>query len=314
MTYSNGSGDYSSGSCKRLNTVVNKFYVSGDMHVTNGDVNNGIQHTIAAERTGDVHVYNNIESHVQNVGQVNYVVNLDNRKVDFISPYIGGEDRRSVGYAQRGSGYLLPDHSGSTGYDNQGMYEETITQGLLKSKRPVTQFIEDSEDVRELVLDTFQTLTGQEFPDDIVVRVLGEEEMKKAHAVNGGVWNPGIMGFALNRPGISTVVVRKNNLDALMLTLGHEIGHVLSERLGSDLDEEAKAFAFELAWVNCIVEKNIGGLGQNFDVDFVPAANGLHDRAFAFVQEKVRKGADALKVWWEIAKGKVKNPDSANSK
>jgi hypothetical protein len=164
--------------------------------------------------------------------------------------------------------------------------------------------VQDAEEIKGIVLETFEKLTGQQFPDNIVVRVCSEEELKKAHTANGGKWNAGIMGFAINRhPYPSTIFVRKNHLDALMLTVGHELGHVLSPRLENDLDEEAKAFAFELAWVKTIVEHDINGLAANFNIDFMPAENGLHDKAFGFVQRIVSKGKEALKVFWEVAKG-----------
>ncbi|MBW2971528.1 hypothetical protein KY359_00700 [Candidatus Woesearchaeota archaeon] len=299
MTYASCNSCYSAASSRRLEGVVNKFYVNGDLHV-----NNGIQHTIAAQRTGDVHVHSqSIDNRVQN----NYVLNLDNRKVEFVSPYIGDSGRKEVSYNTRKNQYLLPSPSGSYNNSQSAEYQSSITVGLLNPRRPHTQFINDAEEVESIVRETFEKLTCQAFPDDIVVRVLSEEEMKSAHKANGGKWSPGIMGFALNRsPYPSSIFVRKNHLDALMLTVGHELGHVLSERLASDVDEEAKAFAFELAWAKCIVENDIGGLAANFNVDFMPAENGLHDRAFAFVQSAVKKGKNAMQVFWEMGKGILK--------
>jgi hypothetical protein len=306
MSYATFSRDYSAAASRRLDSVVNKIYINGDVNINNGSINHGIQHSIAAERTGDVHVHSqSIDNRIQN----NYVVNLDKRKVEFVSPYVGsigcGEGKGRLGYAQRNNGYLLPGPSGN--YDNSQEYQQSISAGLLKKCRPVTQFVHDSEEVKGLVLETFEKLTGQQFPDNIEVRVCGETEMKKAHTANGGKWNPGIMGFAINRyPYPSTIFVKKNHLDALMLTIGHELGHVLSPRLSDDVDEEAKAFAFELAWVKTVVEHDIGELAGNFNIDFVPAENGLHDRAFAFVQDVVKKGKESLKVFWELSKGILK--------
>jgi hypothetical protein len=291
--------DYSAAAAIRLEQTVNKFYVNGDINV-----NNGIQHSIAAERTGDVHVHS--QTIDNRVGVMNnYVLNLDNRKVEFISPYIdGGNGSVAEGkYLEKKGQYLLPAPSGTYQNSNQE-YQSSITTGLLNPRRPVTQFVEDAEEIKGLVLETFEKLTGQQFPDNIVVRVCDEEEMKKAHKANGGVWSPGIMGFALNRsPYPSTIFVKKNHLDALMLVVGHELGHVLSDTLPDAVDEEAKAFAFELAWAKTIVENDIGKLGSSFNVDFMPAENGLHDKAFAFVQNVVKQGKEALKVFWELGKG-----------
>ncbi|MFC1741620.1 hypothetical protein ACFL3V_03740 [Nanoarchaeota archaeon] len=290
-----------------IDQVVNKFYVNvGTVNVHNGDVNNGIQHSIAAERTGDVHIHNYNQTIDNRIGvQNNYVLNLDNRKVEFIAPYVGDSGRGDVKYLDKKDQYLLEGPSGQ--YDSSTgvpAYSGSITSGLLKKRRPVTQFVDDASEVQGMVVETFEKLTGQAFPDNIVVRVCDEKSMKKAHSANGGTWSPGIMGFALNRGSDnSSVFVRKNHLDALMLTLGHEIGHVVAPLLGNPVDEEAKAFAFELAWAKCIVENDIGGLADSFDVDFMPAANGLHDKAFAFVQDAVQKGKDSLRIFWEVAKG-----------
>ncbi|MBU2561804.1 MAG: hypothetical protein KKD17_05900 [Nanoarchaeota archaeon] len=301
MSYAPCNSCYSAASAMRLEQAVNKFYINGDVHINNGSINHGIQHTIAAQKTGDVHVYSQSIDNRVGVQQVNYVLNLDNRKVEFVPPYVG-VGRKEVVYNTRNDRYLLPRPAGKYNDSQSQEYQSSITVGLLRPLRPVTQFVEDAAEVEGIVRQTFEKLTGQAFPDDIVVRVLGEEEMKKAHKANGGTWSPGIMGFALNRkPYPSAIFVRKNHLDALMLTVGHELGHVLSERLASDVDEEAKAFAFELAWAKCIVENDIGGLAANFNVDFMPAQNGLHDRAFAFVQGMVKRGKEALKVFWELS-------------
>jgi hypothetical protein len=53
------------------------------------------------------------------------------------------------------------------------------------------------------------------------------------------------------------------------------------------------------------VENDVGGLAANFNVDFMPAQNGLHDKAFAFVQSMVKKGKEALQLFLDIAKGTI---------
>jgi hypothetical protein len=96
-----------------------------------------------------------------------------------------------------------------------------------------------------------------------------------------------------------------------MLTVGHELGHVLTPTLGNAVDEEAKAFAFELAWAKTIIENDIGGLKANFNVDFIPAQNGLHDKAFTFVQKIVKKGMDSLRLFFEISRGALGHQEKA---
>lgn len=308
-----GKGCYAS---PRLEGVVNKFYINignttinNHNTVDNRQINNGIHHSIAAERTGDIHVYSQSIDNRVGFQQNNYVVNMDNRKVEFIPPYIGGQG--SQRYLPVRDSYALPTSQDTLQLPQPGHeYSSMITTGLLNSSRPLTQFVDTAEDVQELVKETFQTLTGSALPNNIIMHVCDEKEMAEAHKKSGGgEWNPGILGFALNRhPLPSHIFIKQNHLDALMLTIGHELGHVLTTSLGNVIDEEAKAFAFELAWAKTIMENNIGNLANNFNVDFRPANNGIHDRAFNFVQKLVEKGKKALDLFWNISQGLTKLP------
>jgi hypothetical protein len=96
------------------------------------------------------------------------------------------------------------------------------------------------------------------------------------------------LGFCINRyPQTSYIFVREDNLDRLFLTIGHEIGHALSPILSDPRDEEAKAFAFSLAWMKTVVEHNIADLSHNITPN--PARNDLHDVAYSFVLEQMQK-------------------------
>ncbi len=300
MTYVSNSGNGYQGLERAVNRVYN---VNINLNIGTMNINNGIQHSIAAEQGSNVVVYNNIESIVNQNRTTNYVVNLDNRRVEFLSPYIGStRGKTGTGYLERGYGRKLI----SNDYNPQPLYENSITTGLLKKNRPRVQFIEEAEEIRPLVEETFKKVTGEEFPKNIEVRLCSEKEMKEAHSHFGGTWNPGIMGFAINRTEEpSLVFIRKGELDSVMLTTGHEIGHVLTTTLGNNVDEEAKAFAFEMAWVKAIIEKNIGGLAGNFNPEFIPAKNGLHDKAFGWVQKLIKNGKEALRIFKELASGLI---------
>ena len=238
-----------------------------------------------------------------------YVIDLDSKNVAVISQFIGavytgGGDSNSKSNDSKNNYDNKTNSEKYKNNNNQSEQYNTIHSGILKSNRPVTQFINDAEEVEQHVRDAFISVTGEEFPKDIRIHVLTEKEMKKAHEQHGGKWNDGIMGFAVNNfPYPSNIFIRKNNLDSLMLTIGHEIGHVLTKQLSNAKDEEAKAFAFEIAWARKIVETDVGGLAKNFNVDFMPANNGLHDVAFSFVQKLVKKGKNAFSMFKEISKG-----------
>ena len=165
--------------------------------------------------------------------------------------------------------------------------------------RPATQFIEDAEEIEDHIKEAFEATTGKELPKNIMINVVEKEELKRIHKRNSGKWSDGIQGFALNTE-IKQIFVKKNDLDKMMLVIGHEIGHVLTPTLPNSKDEEAKAFAFELAWMDAIVENNIAGLKMNINPQ--PANNGLHNVAFNFVKEIIKEGKSSFDVYKDIAK------------
>jgi hypothetical protein len=195
----------------------------------------------------------------------------------------------------------------SDGYRSHKRVTQTYYSGVddfLNPQRPKTVFIGEASAVKEFVEEAFSKLTGREFPDDVVIRVVSEEEMRKMHPAN-------VLGFALNRKHlglISEIFVKNDLLDRMMLTLGHELGHVLTRRLENERDEEAKAFAFSLAWMKTIKENNIANLSTAIRLD-EPARNGLHDVALDFVLRSIKKGSEAFDVFLDIAKGIIRVGD-----
>ena len=127
------------------------------------------------------------------------------------------------------------------------------------------------------------------------------EELKKIHESFGGRWEDSIRGFSINNT--RQIFVKRSDLDKVMLVIGHEIGHVLSHSLPDKKNEEAKAFAFEIAWMKTIVEQNIANLKDNIAIDFTPAKNGLHDISFNFVRKIISAGKRALDVYWGLMYG-----------
>ena len=180
----------------------------------------------------------------------------------------------------------------------------SLAENFLAEDRPVTPMISNMGEVKEIVEMTFEKITGQEFPhDSIKVVVCDEETFRGVHASTGAAWNPGIMGFSFNKygRGASEIYVRQDHMDSLLLTIGHELGHVLSITLPNAQDEEAKAHAFSLAWMETIRDNNIAGLQTNIKPN--PAHNGLHDVAFDFVNYLLKTGASSYDVFKTLAHG-----------
>lgn len=157
-------------------------------------------------------------------------------------------------------------------------------------------FIGDAEQIKPFVEETFQRMFNLPFPNHINVRILNKNEFKKIAP------HPGTIGLSLNRTkhgGISEIFVLEDSLARVMLTLGHELGHVLTETLSDQHDEEAKAYAFSLAWMKIVKEHNIANLGEAIVLEN-PAHNGLHNVSFAFVQKILDSGRDAWRLYLDL--------------
>lgn len=182
-----------------------------------------------------------------------------------------------------------------------------VTDDFLNPNRPRSVFVGDAAEIKEFIEEAFTATTGREFPKDIMVHIVDEKQMQKAHSMFGTSWNSEIQGFAINRKDrglLNEIFIKKGELDRIMITIGHEIGHVLTKKLNDVRKEEAKAFAFSLAWMKAIKESNIANLSSSISLSR-PAMNGIHDVALDFVLNLRGKGVDALSIYKDIIGGKL---------
>ncbi|MAG72962.1 hypothetical protein CL620_01495 [archaeon] len=154
------------------------------------------------------------------------------------------------------------------------------------------KFVGKAQEIQEFVEDAFCKLMGKPLPTDIKIVVCDEQEFRKIAPHKSTV------GLSINRSHhglLSEVFVLNGSLGRVMLTLGHELGHVMTPPLQDAIQEEAKAYAFSFMWMEVIKEHNIAGLGSAVILER-PALNGLHDTAFEFVLEEM-KGKGSKEVW-----------------
>jgi len=166
------------------------------------------------------------------------------------------------------------------------------------------KFVGEAEEVREFVEKTFQKMFNKPFPTDIKVSVLNSKRFRKIAPY------PSTIGLSVNRSKLgllSEIFILNDNIAKVMLTIGHELGHVLTGTLEDPKDEEAKAYAFSLAWMKVIKENNIANLGNAYIFDN-PAANGLHDVAFEFVLEEM-KNKSAWEVYLKLIGKNIFSPE-----
>lgn len=159
-------------------------------------------------------------------------------------------------------------------------------------------FVGKAEEVREFVEETFEKIFQQPFPKNIKMSILNQEEFGKIAP------SPGTIGLSINRGReglLSEIFILNETLGRVMLTIGHEVGHVLTRTLPNPHDEEAKAYAFSLVWMKIIKEHNIANLGDAIVIEH-PAENGLHNLAFRFVHEMMKEKSVEV-IYEEVIRG-----------
>lgn len=219
--------------------------------------------------------------------------------------YVAGIDQRLNSYYKQSSKESVTEYKPKkVEYEKVSgteQKENMIHSSFLKPNRPEARFIGNLEEVQHLVLEAFRKLMGSELPNNIIMALCTRDELENIYKkVSKCQWSNGIQGFAINNPLLSRIFIKENPLDLLMLTIGHEIGHILTPHLGDQAKEEAKAFAFELAWAKILVENNIGNLKSSIDINPNPAKNGIHDKGFEIVSSMLKKNKTAIEVYEEL--------------
>ncbi len=157
-------------------------------------------------------------------------------------------------------------------------------------------FIGTTEEIKEHIEDAFQLIFHQPFPNDIKISICNKEQFRKIAP------NESTIGLSINRRKqnlLSEIFILNDSLARVMLTIGHELGHVLTETLNNAHDEEAKAYAFSLAWIKTIKQHNLADL-KDAIITESPAQNGLHNFAFSFVSKLIEQGKNAWETYQEL--------------
>ncbi len=176
---------------------------------------------------------------------------------------------------------------------------------FLNPNRIRQRFIGEKNEIEDLINQAFEATTNTKLPNDIDIRICNEDEFVELTGMN----NIGIRGVTLNRRHlgqISQIIVKEDELDKVLLTIGHELGHAITMPINDSIKEEAKAFSFQIAWMEKIHEQNIGELATSINLDFNPATNGVHDVAFNKVGDIISNGINALDLFNQIRNNTIK--------
>lgn len=172
---------------------------------------------------------------------------------------------------------------------------------FLNRQRPRTKFVAAAAEIAGLIREAFAKTADRELPENITITVAPRTTLQASHRL---FFNQGIVGLSFNGSGEKEIFAVAGNLDEVMLVIGHELGHVLSPTLSNGQAEEAKAFAFEMAWANAIFTHDIACLRSSINetaLSMKPAQNGLHDLAFAFVNAATLAGKEPLQLHSQLS-------------
>jgi hypothetical protein len=154
-------------------------------------------------------------------------------------------------------------------------------------------FVNQANQIKPFVEETFEKMFNQPFPNDVAISILNEKEFRKVAP------HPSTVGVSFNRKQhglISEIFVLNDTLGRVMLTLGHELGHVLTETLEDPTLEEAKAYSFSFYWMEIIKKHNVANLGNSVILEN-PALNGLHDKAFELVLKEKKDNKSYYQIY-----------------
>ena len=195
----------------------------------------------------------------------------------------------------------MPTYGNGKGGKSYGHYRtiaETQPFFFLSPQRPQTPFVGKAAEIAEHIRQAFVLTTGEELPRSITITVASRAELLQK---NLAFLSSSVVGISINRT--QEVFAAAGSMDEVMLAIGHELGHVITEPARTPREEEAKAFAFEAAWAKAIFAHDIAGLRNSINAAaFSPAKNGLHDVASNFVKNN---SSEPLQLFKRIVSGEV---------
>ncbi len=183
-------------------------------------------------------------------------------------------------------------------YGSYAAVADTQPSFFLNASHPNTPFVGDAAEITEHIRWAFLLTAGAELPLGISITVSPREQLLQKSLA---FLSDSVVGISIHSTG--EIFVAAGGMADVMLTIGHELGHVIREHARTPRQEEAKAFAFEAAWAKAIFENDVAGLRDSINAaSLSPARNGLHDVAFSFVRNN---SAQPLQLFDRISSNEV---------
>ncbi|HLC20312.1 MAG TPA: hypothetical protein VJK72_05295, partial [Candidatus Nanoarchaeia archaeon] len=105
--------------------------------------------------------------------------------------------------------------------DNYRAIAEEQPIFFLNPKRPMTQFIGNAFEISAFIEEAFEKTTGKKLPSDILITIAQRSELITK---NLAFLKESVVGLSVIEP--REIFVVSGNMDEVMLTCGHEIGHI----------------------------------------------------------------------------------------
>lgn len=122
----------------------------------------------------------------------------------------------------------------------------------------------------------------------------GDQRLRKEAR---GIW--GFTDRSRNR-----IYVKRDSLAMMVLSIGHEIGHMITHSLGGL--EEKKAYAFEGWWTDSLLGLGLPYLSKE-EIDSIrnkrPSGSKIHEEAFDLVKTWRESGYSCKRLFYKIIAG-----------
>jgi len=174
-------------------------------------------------------------------------------------------------------------------------------RAFLDPSAPPQMWVSSLGEVQTLIHETWARMMHTPLPPDITITI-GSAEVLAPHF--GGMLPAGVRGFAIpaKEGTLKQIFIKSGPKDQIMMTIGHELGHISSPILPDIRDEEAKAYAFSLAWMQVMREHRIGDLKPQIWLS--GAKNGIHNVALDAVLDASRH-VQPLTMYHQLTAGLV---------
>lgn len=180
---------------------------------------------------------------------------------------------------------------------------------IIPTKEKNTTFVNMSSQIIDEVQRAIKIITDDFLPKDLEIKICNKVNIIEAFRKYNPneLYTDSIRGFALNSNDKKEIYVVEDIIQKLIITLGHEIGHIMTPKRINTVTEEAKAYAFQLVFLKTVIDNNILNLRNKITLEHIgkPAINGIHNVAFSWINSFLMDGYTSKEIYEQIISGEL---------